>query len=286
MAPSDTTTVGLVEPRAREIALSAGTIEYEDTGGEGPVIVLLPGLLMDASLWDDVIADLARDHRCIVPTLPLGAHRHGMHADADLSPRGLARLVAELLDRLDLDDVTLVGNDTGGALVQLLAGDAAAARRPDRAGLLRRVRQLPARPDRQDAGADRQAPAGAVRAVHAADAPAAAPAAPARVRLADEARRRRHRPLDQAGPPAARDPPRHGAGAPRDRGRPRPHARRRRVPAAASTAPPSSSGRARTASCRPSTAAASPSSSRTAGWSRYPTATRSSRSTSQSAWPR
>jgi pimeloyl-ACP methyl ester carboxylesterase len=107
------------------VDLSAGTIEYEDTGGEGPAIVLLPGLIMDASLWEEVIADLAPEHRCIAPTLPLGAHRHAMRADADLSPRGLARLVSELLDRLDLHDVTLVGNDTGGALVQLLACDGA-----------------------------------------------------------------------------------------------------------------------------------------------------------------
>jgi hypothetical protein len=85
-----------------QIELSAGIIEYEDTGGEGPTLVLLHGLLMDASLWDDVIADLSVDHRCVVPTLPLGAHRHAMHADADLSLRGIARLVTELLDRLDL----------------------------------------------------------------------------------------------------------------------------------------------------------------------------------------
>jgi pimeloyl-ACP methyl ester carboxylesterase len=107
------------------IELSAGTIEYTDSGGDGPTIVLLPGLMMDASLWAEVIADLAPEHRCVAPTLPLGAHHHAMHADADLSPRGLARLVTEFLDRLDLDDVTLVGNDTGGALVQLLAGDSA-----------------------------------------------------------------------------------------------------------------------------------------------------------------
>ena len=106
-----------------QIELSAGTIDYQDTGGDGPTLVLLHGLLMDASLWDDVIADLSVDHRCVAPTLPLGAHRHAMHADADLSLRGIARLVAELLDRLDLRDVTLVGNDTGGALVQLLACD-------------------------------------------------------------------------------------------------------------------------------------------------------------------
>src|SRR5919201_5650058 len=67
--------------------------------------------------------DPARGHRCIAPTLPLGAHRLPMHADADLSPRGVARLVVELLERLALDGVTLVGNDTGGALVQLVACD-------------------------------------------------------------------------------------------------------------------------------------------------------------------
>ncbi len=109
-----------------EIALSAGTIAFRDTGGAGPVLVLLHGLLMDATLWDGVIADLAVDHRCVAPTLPLGAHRHAMRADADLSPGGLARLVAEFLDRLDLRAVTLVGNDTGGVLAQLLIRDGGA----------------------------------------------------------------------------------------------------------------------------------------------------------------
>ncbi|MFJ4714509.1 alpha/beta fold hydrolase [Streptomyces sp. NPDC088785] len=112
-----------------EIELSAGTLAYRDSGGAGPVVVLLHGFLMDASLWDAVQADLSADHRCVVPTLPLGAHRHPMRADADLSLPGVARLVAELLERLGLQDVTLVGNDTGGALVQLLMADGA-----DRAG--------------------------------------------------------------------------------------------------------------------------------------------------------
>jgi len=109
----------------KEIELSAGTIEYEDTGGDGPTIVLLHGLLMNASLWDGPIAELSADHRCVAPTLPFGAHRRAMHADADLSLPGLARLVAEFLDRLDLQNVILVGNDTGGALVQLVIGDGA-----------------------------------------------------------------------------------------------------------------------------------------------------------------
>lgn len=107
------------------VELSGGPLAYEDSGGDGPVVVLLPGLMMDASLWSAVVDDLARDHRCVVPTLPLGAHRHPMHADADLSLRGVAGLVSELLERLDLDGVTLAGSDTGGAIVQLLAaGDA------------------------------------------------------------------------------------------------------------------------------------------------------------------
>jgi pimeloyl-ACP methyl ester carboxylesterase len=104
-----------------QIELSAGTIDYTDTGGGGPVIVLLHGLLMDATLWDEVTAALSPGLRCVAPTLPLGAHRRAMKPGADLSLPAIATLVAEFLDRLGLHDVTLAGNDTGGALVQLLA---------------------------------------------------------------------------------------------------------------------------------------------------------------------
>ena len=89
------------------------------------MIVLLYGLLMDATLWDEVTAALSPGHRCVAPTLPLGAHRRAMLAGADLSLPGIAKLVAEFLDRLGLEEVTLAGNDTGGAVVQLLAADGA-----------------------------------------------------------------------------------------------------------------------------------------------------------------
>jgi pimeloyl-ACP methyl ester carboxylesterase len=102
------------------VELPSGTVEYQDTGGNGPVIVLLHGLLMDESLWAEVVDALGPDHRCVVPLLPLGAHRRPMGEDADLSLRGVARLVGELLDRLELRNVTLVGNDTGGAITQLV----------------------------------------------------------------------------------------------------------------------------------------------------------------------
>jgi len=105
-----------------EIELSAGTVEYTDTGGPGPVVVFVHGLLMDGSLWDGPVASLP-GHRCVVPTLPLGAHRHPMRPDADLSLPGIALLLKDFLDRLDLRDVTLAGVDTGGALVQLLMAD-------------------------------------------------------------------------------------------------------------------------------------------------------------------
>jgi pimeloyl-ACP methyl ester carboxylesterase len=110
----------------KTVELSAGPIAYEDTGGAGPVMVFLHGWMMDSSLWDGTIKALGADHRCVAPTLPLGAHRQGMRADADLSLAGVARLVSEFLDRLDLTDVTLVGNDTGGALAQLIVADGGA----------------------------------------------------------------------------------------------------------------------------------------------------------------
>ena len=112
-----------------EIELSAGIVEYEDTGGTGPVVVLLHGLVMDGSLWRSVVGDLRAGHRCVVPTLPLGGHRRPMHPDADLSLDGHARIVAELLERLNLRDVTLVQNDHAAALV--LAGE-----RPERVARL------------------------------------------------------------------------------------------------------------------------------------------------------
>jgi pimeloyl-ACP methyl ester carboxylesterase len=104
-----------------EIELSAGSIQYEDSGNDGPVVVLCHGLLMTASLWDEVVEALGPGFRCVRPTLPLGAHRRPMHPEADLSLRGQVRLLVEFLERLELDDVTLVFNDWCGA--QLLVAE-------------------------------------------------------------------------------------------------------------------------------------------------------------------
>ncbi len=105
-------------------------LELRDTGGDGPPVVFLHGLLVDGSLWNGVVERLP-DHRCLVPTLPLGSHTRPVEDRSVLTPAGLADLVADGIARLGLDGVTLVGNDTGGAIAQLLV-----TRRPERIGRL------------------------------------------------------------------------------------------------------------------------------------------------------
>jgi pimeloyl-ACP methyl ester carboxylesterase len=102
-----------------EIELSAGLVSYADTGGDGPVVVFLHGLLMDGTVWRKVVAELRGHYRCVLPTLPLGAHRKPMKPDADLSLCGLALLVGEFLEKTGLEGVTLVVNDWGGAQILL-----------------------------------------------------------------------------------------------------------------------------------------------------------------------
>ena len=114
----------------REVRLPGATLEYRDEG-EGPPVVMLHGPLCNADLWRDVVPGLARHHRCLAPDLPLGGHRIALGENADISPAGVADLVASFLAELDLEDVTLVGNDAGGALAQLVV-----ARRPERVGRL------------------------------------------------------------------------------------------------------------------------------------------------------
>ncbi|HMJ32290.1 MAG TPA: alpha/beta hydrolase [Baekduia sp.] len=113
-----------------ELSLPQGTIRYREDGS-GPPIVFVHGALVDGRLWEPVVARLRDRFRCIVPDLPLGSHEVPLREDADLSPQGLAAIVAGVLDALALDDVTLVGNDTGGGLCQLVAVD-----HPERVGRL------------------------------------------------------------------------------------------------------------------------------------------------------
>jgi pimeloyl-ACP methyl ester carboxylesterase len=108
------------------LELSAGTIEYRDTGGDGRVLVLVHGVLMDDGQWREVVPYLTPEYRCILPTLPLGGHRLPMKPEADLSLAGQARLLAEFLETLDLQEATLAFNDW--AAPQILIADGLAAR--------------------------------------------------------------------------------------------------------------------------------------------------------------
>ena len=114
----------------RELRLPQGTISYRERGTGEPV-VFVHGALVNADLWRKVVPRLAKDFRCIAPDLPLGSHGSPMARDADVSPPGVARLIADLVSALDLENVTLVGNDTGGAICQLVV-----TRHPERIGRL------------------------------------------------------------------------------------------------------------------------------------------------------
>jgi pimeloyl-ACP methyl ester carboxylesterase len=118
------------EPERKAVELDAGRIHYRESGS-GPAIVFAHGLLVDGTLWRKVTPLLADRFRCVVPDLPLGSHREPMRPDADLTPPGVARILADFLASLDLQDVTLVGNDTGGAISQIVA-----ANHPERLGRL------------------------------------------------------------------------------------------------------------------------------------------------------
>lgn len=113
-----------------EIELPAGTVRYREAG-EGPPVVFVHGFLVDGRLWDGVVDALSGRCRCIAPDWPIGAQQVAMKPDADLSPYGIAAIVASFLEALDLEDVTIVGNDSGGAMSQVLV-----TRHPERIGRL------------------------------------------------------------------------------------------------------------------------------------------------------
>ena len=104
------------------IELPSATIEFTSFGPEDsihPPVVFVHGVVVDGRIWTTVAERLAdAGYRCLVPTLPLGAHRIAWGANADRSARGAARIVAEFIAELRLSEPTLVGCDTGGAICQ------------------------------------------------------------------------------------------------------------------------------------------------------------------------
>lgn len=105
------------------IDLPQGQLRYRLAGPSNsttPPVVFLHGLLVNSELWIGVADRLAAcGVRSYAPDLPLGSHPTALRPDADLTPRGIARLVSSFLAAVGLTDVTLVGNDTGTALCDL-----------------------------------------------------------------------------------------------------------------------------------------------------------------------
>ncbi len=114
----------------REIDLPAGRVRYREAG-EGRPVVFVHGYLVDGRLWDGVVDSLGDRCRCLAPDWPIGAQQIAMKPDADLSPYGVAATIASFLEALELEDVTIVGNDSGGAMSQVLV-----TRHPERIGRL------------------------------------------------------------------------------------------------------------------------------------------------------
>src|ERR1700744_4461993 len=110
------------------VDLPQGRVAYRAAGppaSSRPPVVFVHGILVDGRLWEPVASRLAAAGiRSYAPTLPLGAHPWPMSDGADLSPRGTAHLVRNFIAALGLRGVTIAGNDTGGAICQLvLSGD-------------------------------------------------------------------------------------------------------------------------------------------------------------------
>jgi pimeloyl-ACP methyl ester carboxylesterase len=120
-------------PSTQTVTLNAGTIHYEKSGpGDGRPVVFVHGFAMGASLWRPLSERLAgRGLQCVAPTWPLGAQPEPMRDGTELTMESIAAIVSEFLDALELTDVVLVGNDTGGAVSQIVATS-----HPDRLGAL------------------------------------------------------------------------------------------------------------------------------------------------------
>ncbi len=104
----------------KTVAIEAGTMRYRDEG-RGRTILFLHGALSNGHTWRKVVPHLSGEFRCIVPDLPLGGHAIPLARQADLSPYGVALILKQFIEALKLDNIVLVGNDTGGAYAQVFA---------------------------------------------------------------------------------------------------------------------------------------------------------------------
>ena len=103
-----------------QVHTRSGPASYIDTGGPGRVALFVHGVGTSSYLWRHVIDQLDGQRRCVAVDLPLHGHTPAA-ADQDFSLPGLARFLADCCDALELTDIDLVANDTGGAVSQVFA---------------------------------------------------------------------------------------------------------------------------------------------------------------------
>lgn len=106
-------------PIQRSVQTASGRISYTEQG-TGPVVLFVHGVLLNGHLWRHQLADLSDIRRCIA--VDLLAHGDTEIApDQDVSVTANAKMLKEFLDALQIDQVDLVGNDSGGGIAQIFA---------------------------------------------------------------------------------------------------------------------------------------------------------------------
>jgi pimeloyl-ACP methyl ester carboxylesterase len=118
-------TVKAIEVRTSSVQTASGCISYRECG-TGPVALFVHGVLLNAHLWRHQLAGLSDIRRCLAPDL-LAHGGTTIAADQDVSVSANADMLVQFLDALGIDQVDLVGNDSGGGIAQILA-----ARHPER----------------------------------------------------------------------------------------------------------------------------------------------------------
>lgn len=103
----------------RFVDTPSGRIAYVEQG-QGPVALFVHGVLLNGYLWRHQLAELGDVRRCIA--LDLLAHGHTEIAlEQDVSSVANATMIGEFLDALGLDQVDLIGNDSGGGMALIFA---------------------------------------------------------------------------------------------------------------------------------------------------------------------
>jgi pimeloyl-ACP methyl ester carboxylesterase len=115
----------IISTTKKQVQTPSGRIAYTESG-TGPVALFVHGVLLNSHLWRHQLAELADIRRCIAVDL-LAHGDTEIAVDQDLSVRANAEMLKQFLDALNINQVDLVGNDSGGGIAQIFA-----ARYPER----------------------------------------------------------------------------------------------------------------------------------------------------------